>query len=99
MNSLRLAGLLFMFGLVGCSEWRTVSLHNPTTRTEAVCATQRGTLTPEQAERLRECVEACQERGFVLTNPEEMPAARDRIKPAAPPSIPLACQGALKAGQ
>jgi len=93
MKSTTVIGALFALStLLSCSEWRTFVLKNPKTGAEAVCATDWGSLTDEDVQRLLGCIHACEARGFQLKSPESVPPARPPVSTAKPPSIPLACQ-------
>ena len=65
----------------GCGEWRPYRLHNPKTGDSTACFTswgtslvQGGTSLPEKELRfLHDCISACEARGYVLTDPRDVP--------------------------
>ena len=74
MQMITAIGSLFaLSALLSCSEWRTFVLKNPQTGAEAVCAVHWGSLTDEDVQRLRECIAACEARGFHPRSPEDVP--------------------------
>jgi len=78
--------------LVGCDPWRQFKLKDPKTGAEAVCAVHRGTLSDEEVQRVRGCIDACTAKGFQVQSPAEVPAARPPVMSAKPASIPSACR-------
>ncbi len=90
-----LIALLCVGSLLGCGEWSGVMLRNPETKQHAVCLKDRGyNLPPEQIMRLRQCIQACQARGFELVDPSEMPPAIEGSSPTWRPLVPSACHAA-----
>ena len=84
--------------LAGCGEWSGVILHDPASRREAVCVKDRGRLPPRLSERLRECIEACEARGFVLDDPSDKPEKVDGVVPAVRTWVPHECAAASAPG-
>lgn len=79
--------------LVGCGEWTGVTLHRTGTRDRAVCLKDRGSrLPPAEIQSLRECIAACQARGFVLDDPADLPPAPEPLPPQRALLVPKACE-------
>jgi len=66
-------------------------MKNPSTRTEAVCAIHWGTLSDEDVQRVRECISACEAKGFKLKSTKDVPEARPLVNEAKPASVPPEC--------
>ena len=77
--------------LLGCDPWRQFALRNPDSGAEAVCAIHWGTLSDEDVQRVRECISACEAKGFKMTSTKDVPKARPRVNEAEPASVPPAC--------
>lgn len=87
-----MSSLVALATLSSCSEWRTVVLKNAQTGARAVCAVHWGSLSDEDVQRLRECIAACEARGFYANSPKDVPPARSPVSSAKPPSVPSVCQ-------
>ena len=87
-----IAAALALLALASCGEWQTFALVNPASGAEAACSVPWGTSLPDvDIQRLHECVEACEARGFHLNNPESLPRPVPFVNSAPPPSIPQEC--------
>ena len=90
---LRYSLLLSVLLAAGCGEWTAVMLHKPGTRQEAACVKDRGNrLPPDQVERVRQCILACQAQGFELDDPKDLPPPREGLPSTVRPWVPEICQ-------
>ena len=80
-----------LVSLLGCDPWRQFALRNPDTGAEAACAIHWGALSDEDVQRVRECISACEAKGFKLKSKKKVPEARPLVKVAKPASVPAAC--------
>ena len=78
--------------LSGCGEWSSYSLRDPKNGVETACVAPWAFPSPEDRQRLWSCVEACEAKGFILEQPEDMPPHPMAVSDAKPFWIPLACR-------
>ena len=84
--------IVALIALTGCDPWKPYVLRNPATGREAACFASRGwQLPPEQVQRLRQCIAACEARGYLLVSPGDVPPPVPPVEGTKPPSIPLEC--------
>jgi hypothetical protein len=90
----RAAVLMFAVNAVGgCGEWNSYLLVKDETKQVAGCAVHWGKLSPEDTQRLHQCIAACQQKGFRLSAPDTVPPLLPTSNEVSQPSIPVACQG------
>jgi hypothetical protein len=92
----RLAITIVLSGLSGCGEYNGYLLVNPETQKRATCIVPWGRSLPaETIQRLHQCIEVCESRGFRLKDPARVPPPVPFVKGARPPTVPLECQSVV----
>ena len=82
---------IVLIGLTGCGEWKPYTIHNDATGQQTACFAPWGSLSssPEWAQRLHQCIAACEERGFRLRRQKVCPHLCPSLKARSHPRFPL----------